>query len=202
MFQKIFLFFAFAIPFFACQAPKKVGTTANLNCSTLATVQDFSKTKNGCGLLLVTSNGEKFLPLAPLSADTSFHLRAGQKVRFGFQPIKGVRTTCGVETSQVRITCIEEILEKKSTPDKSTPLKKECVKTDRAIEVDWMDNLIQKIKPRQIQRFAYRTDGWAYIFKTDKMILMYDCQGNLVCTGAECVKQVEKVDAGEVVYQK
>ena len=204
--MSIFIFLSLLL---ACKSAKKISNSpaiakdSNKNeaCSLRAVVKDFSKERQGCGLMLVLDNSGAVLNPVILP-ENALALREGQKWNLSFVFLKGVRTTCGIESAQVRVTCLEEVLEQKNAPDKSTPLKKECVKTDNALDVPWMENLISKIKPQQVQRFPYITNGWAYYFRSNKTSLLYDCQGTLVCTGADCLKKVDDPNRGEVVYQK
>lgn len=174
-----------------CNPTKKVNGG---QCSEAGVVQDFSGL-DGCKLLIVTEKGKKLLP-AELE-DSNFKLEAGQRIRFSYQELPDQMSICMAEDMIVRITCIQLMDDRAAIPP--------CHKEDGVDKGSWLASLQAKHLPREIIRYPYKTDGWAYLF-TGKEFYLYDCQGTLIKTGdsAEaCLKgEVTQREAGLVIYPK
>lgn len=192
--QKIFLS-CLLLLFLACNTNKKLSEVANSNCETPATVKDFTGL-DGCGLLIVLENGDKLLP-AKLN-DESFTLRDGQKIKLNYKELEGMASICMAEKASIEITCIE-LIEGKPAPVK-------CYDTKDPLTVPWMKEVIKTKKPASIQKYNFRSDGWAYLFFVGQKQFLYDCQGTLLCEhqGLSVNKCKEKYVAGqrgEVIYR-
>ncbi|MEL6866213.1 MAG: hypothetical protein AAFP19_17420 [Bacteroidota bacterium] len=88
----------------------------------------------------------------------------------------------------------------------SIPIKTECVKTEKPMEVRWLAEKIRIHRPNEIIRYDF-LDGYAYLYKTDgKRSPVYDCQGNLVCeietNIKQCSRQVNNPEEGKSIWRK
>lgn len=181
----------------ACKTGKKANADqSSSQCNTIATVKDFTGL-DGCQLLLVMANGEKWMP-AEIKVD-NFQLAAGQKLRFGYEEVSDAISVCMTESKTVNLTCVE-VLESAGIPDKA-----ECVETENANEVGWMKKVIKEHNCEMVMRYNY-LDGYAYWFKTlSEKHYLYDCQGSLLCeTGPDISKSKYKVDSrnrGVIVWR-
>ena len=184
-------FFSSLILLTACKTSKSSGDYSK--CTTNGTVQDFSGL-DGCSLLIVLENGDKYLPTNP-EVDGKV-LKAGQNIQFGYKEGEDMVSICMSESKIVELTCLN-ILEEAPIPEKIP-----CLDITKPMEVTWMAKMIKSHQPEQILKYAYRTDGWAYLFK-GKETLMYDCQGTLVCEKSEsdCLKLVMPGAKGQIIWQ-
>ena len=180
----------FSVSQTACHSHKEVAET-QIECSTNGIVKDFSGL-DGCGLLIIGTNGDKFLPINTDQLD--FTLQNGQKIRFSYKKVKDMASICMMGT-MIDITCLSLI-------KKSQMRKKECFDIkEKPTKVAWMKKTIAKHQAEQVIKYTYRTDGWAYLF-TGKNIFLYDCQGTLICSEKakeECLKFVEYESLGKGV---
>jgi len=183
-----------ALGLLACNSNKNAG--GSKSCNTTAMVKDFTGL-DGCGLLIVLENGDKLLP-AKLN-DPNFQLADGQKIRFNYTVIEDVISICMAEKAAIDITCIELV--------ESIPVIPKCFDAEDPMTVPWMKELVTSTTPLSIQKFQFRTDGWAYLFFYDntKQIL-YDCQGTLICEHEgrrinECRKKQLPGATGKIIYR-
>lgn len=95
---------------------------------------------------------------------------------------------------------------KKNNPNSDKPVYRECLDFERLPENGWIVDLTARLRPVRITKYAFRTDGWAYLFSGDKAVL-YDCQGTLICESKEpdakdCLQLVELGAKGQVIFEK
>ena len=191
--MKKIIFFSLLIAFFACKTNKNsVGSSATA-CDVIGTVKDFS-TLDGCGLLIVLQNGDKLNP-AKIS-DTSFKLKAGQKVKFGYKKMSDMMSICMSEKAIVEVTCIEEL----SADDDEL-----CADTKNPFEIAWMDKALDRHNPQQVIKYK-TSNGFSYLFKGIPLAYFYDCKGKFICktNGADdaCFKnKVMTAGKGKVIWQ-
>lgn len=139
-------------------------------CQTMATVKDFTGL-DGCGLLVVLDNGDKLLPVN--IEDDNFQLRDLQRIKLDYEVIEDAVSICMAEKASIKITCIELV--------EGRPVAPECYDTRDPMQVPWMKEVVNTQHPISIQKYKFRTDGWAYLFFVDNKQLLYDCQGTLLC---------------------
>lgn len=174
-----------------CNPTRKVNGS---QCNEAGVVQDFTGL-DGCKLLIVTDTGEKLLPAE--MEDPHFKLEAGQRIRFSYEELPDQMSICMAEDKIVRITCIQLMDNRAAIPP--------CYKEDAVEKASWLATLQAKHLPREIIRYPYKTDGWAYLF-TGKEFYLYDCQGTLIKTGVSaeaCLAgEVTERAAGVMIYPK
>lgn len=174
-----------------CNPTKKVNGG---QCSETGVVQDFTGL-DGCKLLIVAENGEKLLPAE--IEDPVFELEAGQRIRFSYQELTDQMSICMAEDKIVQITCIRLIDDRAAIPP--------CHQEDGVEKGSWLATLQAKHLPREIIRYPYKTNGWAYLF-TGKEFYLYDCQGTLIKTGPSagaCLEgEVTQTEARVTIYPK
>lgn len=177
----------------ACKVQK--GNTSNDSaCNTSGKVQDFTGL-DGCKLLIVLENGDKYLPTTPEFEGTK--LEAGQEISFGYEEVEAMASICMAESKTIEFTCLKVT--------SAIPIKPECFNTEQPTSVAWMKKLMLKLKPESISKYTFRTDGWAYFFQ-GKSNYLYDCQGNLICDtqknkSEDCLKFVENRTKGTIIFQ-
>ena len=185
----VFTLFSFS----TCKVQK--GTSGNdAACNTSGKVQDFTGL-DGCKLLIVLENGDKYLPTTP--EFDGIKLEAGQELSFGYKEVEAMASICMAESKIIEFTC----LQLKS----AIPVKPECFNTDDPYSVKWMKEAMTTLKPESISKFTFRTDGWAYFFR-GKTNYLYDCQGNLICDtkknkSEDCLRFVEDRTKGTIIFQ-
>jgi len=179
--------------FFACKSKKEIISTEN--CNTIATVKDFTGL-DGCGLMIVLENGDKLLPG---KIDNNFTLRAGQRVKMDYTEMKDQVSVCMAEKAIINITCIELVAGK--------PIVPECYDASDWYSVPWMKEVTNNIKPMEIRKYNFRTDGWAYNFILKTKQVLYDCQGTLLCEHSgtspnKCKEKYLPGQTGKLIYKK
>ncbi len=119
--KTVFLAFLIVTSIFAC-GPEDINPDAI--CTNLATVEDFTGL-DGCGFLFKLDNGDYLQPIIsnigwcgtpPLPESyyenplANFELKAGQRVRLGYEAIEDYGTIC-INGKAANITCLELISE-------------------------------------------------------------------------------------------
>ncbi len=188
------LYLLFACFIFSCTSNKDASKVNTSDCQTLATVKDFTGL-DGCGLMIVLDNGDKLIPNT--ISDANFELREGQRIKISYTELEDMMSSCMAEKAHIDITCIELI--------EGKPIVKECYDTTDLTVVPWMKEVVSSTKPNRVIKYNFRTDGWAYLFITDKKQLFYDCQGTLLCEheGDEanpCLKRYVPTQEGKVIF--
>lgn len=191
--MKKIIFFSLFVALFSCKTNKNSVSNNDKNCTTIGTVKDFSGL-DGCGLLIVLENGDKLNPAKISSPD--FKLKAGQKIKFGYQEMPDMMGTCMSEKAIVEVTCIEEM----NADDAAL-----CADTKNPFEIGWMDKALDRHNPQQVVKYK-TTDGFAYLFKGIPSAYFYDCKGNFICktNGADddCFKNsVQTAGKGKIIWQ-
>jgi hypothetical protein len=181
--------------FLACKTNKEANNISTENCKTIGTVKDFTGL-DGCSLMIVLENGDKLLPAS--IQDESFVLRDGQRIKLDYKEIEDAMSVCMAEKASIEITCIELISGK--------PVHKECFDTETPMSVPWMKEVMKTTNPSSIQKFKFRTDGWAYLFFVKSKQILYDCQGTLLCEHEglgvnQCTKKFLEGEPGKVIYR-
>jgi hypothetical protein len=172
----------------------------NKDCDTQAMVQDASG-MDGCRFLFILDSGEKLLPNEMPLMD--FKLAGNQLVNISYTVIEDGVSACMMENQIVKVNCIEFITQTGGV----RPAKKECVKVDNYNESKWLKYIAADMSPHMITRFAYLTDGWAYLIDNGVQKKLIDCQGREVCTllgkaGGPCYDKIRNLGKGEVIYSK
>lgn len=168
------------------------------DCVTTATVKDFTGL-DGCTFLIILDNGDKLLP-AKVN-DENFVFRDGQRIKFGYKKMENTMSICMAEKMSIEITCIEDL------GGGGRPEVPNCFDTDDPNKVTWMKGVIKSNAISSVRKYRFRTDGWAYLFLTKSKQLMFDCQGNKLCTFSglgpkDCVQQhIDSGDKGKVIWQ-
>ena len=184
----------FALVVIGCNTTKDTNNPSA--CKTNGTVEDLTGL-DGCGLLIVLENGDKYLPTTNDFEGKT--LAAGQKISFGYKEAEAMASICMAESKIVELTCLT-ILAENPIPEKIP-----CLDITKPMEIEWMAKAIKSHQPKTITKYAYRTDGWAYILK-GKEVHMYDCQGTLVCSDesgdiAPCAKLTMPGATGALIWE-
>lgn len=191
------LLFLLTLSLLGCNTNKGIADS-NSQCHERAFVKDFTGL-DGCGLLLVLENGDKYLPAKNSVKD--FTLKAGQFIQFGYKTIPDAISSCMTENKSIELTCAELI--KPTKPTKPEPIQ--CVETSTPEEVRWMSKLIAEHNPYEIVKYNYK-DGWAYHFIGGPKQWLYDCQGTFLCdvTGKimnDCVRTINGLGKGTSIWK-
>jgi len=105
---------------------------------------------------------------------------------------------CMAEDKIVRVTCIQLV------QDDSRAAIPPCDKVNEVDKESWLTPLIATHRPREIIRYKYKTNGWAYLF-TGKEFYLYDCQGTFIkkeTTAEACLAgEVTMPDTRKVIFR-
>jgi len=183
-----------------CDTKKVVNDNDTTKCHEIATVKDFTGL-DGCAILLVLENGDKYLPAK--NSVAGFTLKTGQKIRFGYKAIPDAMSICMAEKMSIELTCAEVIKDANSNYGK--PEMVQCIETEDPSSVKWMKDLMDKHNLYEIVRYNYK-DGWAYHFKSGPTKWLYDCQGTFLCDVQgkmmnDCVRKVNGFGKGLTIWQ-
>jgi len=139
------------------------------DCNTIVTAKDFTGL-DGCKLLLVTTDGKKFL-LGRSFEDKK--IEAGKVYKIGYEVVQGQLSACMAEDAMIFLNCLEEI-----EPDR--PELRDCYTQDDVMEIPFLKKIIEKNQPQRIIRHAFR-GGAAYSIYVQRSRMLFDCQGNNMC---------------------
>jgi hypothetical protein len=178
--------------FFSCNRSVKLKNTPQVEV--VATVKDMRKL-DGCTYLLITDEGKKLLPV---NLDRiPFALKDGQKIAFTYNKKQNVDGICMAEDMIVEIIAIR-LLE-----DQTKPGKKECTDMNDPVKTEWGRSLMMKEKVYRMWKFNYQ-DGYAYYFLSPDGNLLFDCQGNKMCSDLpqqnKCIDNISELNNGQVVW--
>lgn len=204
------MIFVFAIALVACNTNKpaettkvapKVEKTVPLKtapvCTTLGTVKDHTG-MDGCKFLIHLENGDKLLPQKV--SDRSFRFSDGQKIRFGYEEVKDGASVCMMENMIVNVVCIEEVFDGNVN---------DCATTDDPFSVDWMKEIMEKVKPEMVIRSTYKGTPNYFFSVTrccDHQSFLYSCRGKVICTdggitGGDCKGLMKELRNQVVIYE-
>ena len=119
----------------SCKVQKGAGYGEDA-CTTSGKVQDFSGL-DGCKLLIVLDNGDKYLPMKPEFNGLS--LADGQNIRFGYKEVEGVASICMTESKTIELTCLEL--------EEDIPIKPECFNTDSPTTGEMDERSFEQAQP-------------------------------------------------------
>jgi|GEM_PF-262086 len=178
--------------------PEKDVAAETEACGTTAMVQDFAG-QDGCGFMFVLNNGDKLLPNDMPILD--FKLATNQAVTIDYNIVRDGVSACMMESAIVSVTCITLVGQTGGVK----PAKQACVKVDSFSKSKWLQRIAKDMNPYMVTRFSYLTDGWAYLLDNGRQKLLYDCQGNLICTArgkalSECTKTIKNLGEGKVIH--
>ncbi len=155
------------ILFLGCSGSKQI---ANTECTTAATVKDFSKL-DGCKFLFVLENGKKLF--ADNFKELGYTPKDGDRVRISYKILENYASICLAENNVVQITCLEM--------DDSTPEpEKECAVVTNPTKAQWIREMELEFRPSQIIRYELE-DYYAYHFMSKRQSLLFNCYGEKLC---------------------
>ena len=168
-------------------------------CNTHVMVKDYSGV-DGCGLLLVTSEGEKLLPASLPKMD--FELANNQALKIGFTEMKDAVSICMMESRTIIVNCVEFV----AMTGGVKPAKQQCEKVNEPFESSWMPAIVKKYKPVQIDRYEYLGSRFAYYIDAGVKKMLYDCGGTLICEVEgkalnECTSKVKALKGRTTIWQ-
>lgn len=161
---------------------------------TRGTVKDM-RDLDGCTYFLITDEGKKLLP-NDLTV-IPFSLMDGQRVLFTYKKAQNVAGICMAEDMIIDILSIR-------IADKTTkPSKPQCIDMIDPVKTEWGRRLMNNQRVNKMWKFTYQ-DGFAYYFESQEKNLLYDCQGNLMCTDEpakyKCIDNIAELTNGKIVW--
>lgn len=203
--MKQLLTLVFVIALISCNTNKPVESTQVAPkiekktpvCNTMGTVKDHTG-MDGCKFLIHLENGEKWLPQKV--SDQTFRFADNQKIRFGYEVVPDGASVCMMENKIVNITCIEEV---------STGKVNDCAMTEDPFSVDWMKEVMEKVKPEMVISSMYKGTPNYFFSVTrccDQQSFLYSCRGKVICTdggitGGDCKDLLKQLKNQKVIYQ-
>lgn len=191
MIEKILLSCTFLL-ILSCN--RTVVTNSGSQEETRATVKDM-RDLDGCTYFLITDDGKKLLP-NDLTV-IPFSLMDGQRVLFTYKKAQNVAGICMAEDMIIDILSIR-------IADKTTkPSKPQCIDMIDPVKTEWGRRLMNNQRVNKMWKFTYQ-DGFAYYFESQEKNLLYDCQGNLMCTDEpakhNCIDNIAELTNGKIVW--
>ncbi|HMV23813.1 MAG TPA: NigD-like N-terminal domain-containing protein [Saprospiraceae bacterium] len=191
MIEKILLSCTFLL-ILSCN--RTVVTNSGSQEETRATVKDM-RDLDGCTYFLITDDGKKLLP-NDLTV-IPFSLMDGQRVLFTYKKAQNVAGICMAEDMIIDILSI-------CIADKTTkPSKLQCIDMIDPVKTEWGRRLMNNQRVNKMWKFTYQ-DGFAYYFESQEKNLLYDCQGNLMCTDEpakhNCIDNIAELTNGKIVW--
>lgn len=191
MIEKILLSCTFLL-ILSCN--RTVVTNSGSQEETRATVKDM-RDLDGCTYFLITDDGKKLLP-NDLTV-IPFSLMDGQRVLFTYKKAQNVAGICMAEDMIIDILSI-------CIADKTTkPSKLQCIDMIDPVKTEWGRRLMNNQRVNKMWKFTYQ-DGFAYYFESQEKNLLYDCQGNLMCTDEpakhNCIDNIAELINGKIVW--
>lgn len=183
----------FTITFiFACKTVPKSSTSADREIH--AMVRDM-RSLDGCSYFLITDKGKKLLPynieIIP------FELKEGQQVMVRYNKKQNVDGICMAEDMIIEIKSIR-LLE-----EKIKPAKKDCIDMIDPVKTEWGRNAMLKDKVYRMWKYTYQ-DGFAYYLMGYDKNVLYDCQGNIMCSdvpgASKCTQNIAELIHGKIVW--
>ena len=134
---------------------------------------------DGCGMILVTENDKKLLPVNleeyPLTINNGDHLSVSYSV------LKDGMSICMAEDAMIKLTCLELI--------SKAPEKVDCPQMKDPVDFEWSKKVLGEIEMRHIELFT-TDDGDYYLFRAHGDCRLYKCTGEFICKGT-CDKNDE-----------
>ena len=191
MIEKILLSCTFLL-ILSCN--RTVVTNSGSQEETRATVKDM-RDLDGCTYFLITDDGKKLLP-NDLTV-IPFSLMDGQRVLFTYKKAQNVAGICMAEDMIIDILSI-------CIADKTTKTSKlQCIDMIDPVKTEWGRRLMNNQRVNKMWKFTYQ-DGFAYYFESQEKNLLYDCQGNLMCTDEpakhNCIDNIAELTNGKIVW--
>ncbi len=186
---------------FSCDQKKAQNSIpVEATCATHVMVKDYSG-MDGCQFLLVTNEGDKFLPVSWPKMD--FELKNNQSIKIGYTEVQDAVSICMMESKSVIVICVEFIAQTGGVK----PAKKECAKVDKPFDADWLATIAKKYNPYQIDRYDYLGSRYAYYIDIGKKKMLYDCSGYLICEVEgkalnDCTNKVKELRGKKTIWQK
>lgn len=172
------------ISFLACSSSKNASlndaTTAS--CDTEARVLDYTGL-DACRFLLELKDGTRLLPIT--LSDPGFLFSEEQVVKIQYKLVKDAVTACMTAAIPAEITCITEI--KKGTKPGQLFAKKVCSDTEAPLSLAWVKKTVMHNKVSEVKR-GYKESTPYYIMYGNVYVLLYSCEGAVVCEYAKSEK--------------
>ena len=143
-------------------------------CNLHVMVKDYSGV-DGCGMLLVTNEGEKLLPASMPKMD--FELANNQALKIGYTEMKDAMSICMMESKTIIVNCIELVAQTGGVK----PAKQKCDDVDNPYESLWLKVIMKKHYPFQVDKYTYLNSRFAYYIDVGTKKMLYDCSGTLIC---------------------
>lgn len=189
----------------ACNAQKKVGqdqteketgkemqdNTRPEPPYTTGTIRDVTGL-DGCGLLIYADDGKKYQPIE--IPEWAGELKDGMRVKFAFDIMENVMSTCMAEDANIRLNQIMP-LDKEPRP---------CAKVVDPYETEWLAPIVNEKNPTSITEFTYE-DERAYYLQCGTVGYLYHCRGYLICEVPdrienECTKKISTLQDAKVIW--
>lgn len=170
-------------------------TSKNANsdaCTSTGTVRDFSGL-DGCQILIELDNGDL---LNPAVLPEGARLTPGERISFSYKILSDRMSICMAEKHIVEITCLQPW----------DPPQAWCADVSNPFEVPWMNDAFDRLNPVQIVRFRKQGQVW-YLFRAIDLQYLYDCRGNLICSGDNSTEDacfrdhVAPLGKGKIIWQ-
>lgn len=163
--MRFVIFFLTVAVLAGCCTSKRVNEST---CTSSGIVRDFSGL-DGCKLLIELDNGDL---LNPAELPEGATLTPGERLIFSFEILEGYISTCMSEKYIVKITCLKPW----------DPSLAWCADVSNPFDVPWMNDAFDRLNPVQIIKFRKEGQAW-YLFRAIDQQYLYDCRGNLLCSG-------------------
>ena len=134
---------------------------------------------DACGIILVTEDDKKLLPVNLGEFPTT--INSGDQLKVSYTIIKDGMSICMAEDAMIRLTCVELI--------SRTAEDLDCPKMTDPVDFTWSKKVLGEIELRHVERFT-TDDGDYYMFRAHGDCRMYKCTGQLICVGT-CNKNDE-----------
>lgn len=134
---------------------------------------------DGCGMVLVTGDNKKLLPVN--LGEYPITVSNGDKLSVSYTVLEDGMSICMAEDAMIKLTCLERI--------EVSPERLDCPKMKDPVDFSWSKKILGEIELRHIERFV-TGDGDFYMFRSYGDCRLYKCTGQLICTGT-CDKNDE-----------
>ncbi len=125
---------------------------------------------DGCGMILVTEDDKKLLPVN--LEEYPLTIKNGDQLSVSYTVLKDGMSICMAEDAMIKLTCLEFI---------SQPLaESDCPEMKDPVDFAWSKKVLGEIQMRHIERFS-TSDGDYYMFRSDGDCRLYKCTGQFIC---------------------
>jgi hypothetical protein len=127
---------------------------------------------DGCGMMLVTTDDKKLLPMN--LEDFPYKINNGDRLKVSYTISKEGMSICMAEDAMIKLSCLELI---SPSPDES-----DCPAMKDPVDFTWSKQVLNEIDLRRIERIA-TNEGDYYWFRSEGDCRLYKCTGQFICIG-------------------